>query len=196
VRVEGRQHIEAALRQKRGLLLIGFHFTNWEVTGVVAQALMRQVVAIARPMKNPWVEKWIQSQRAAGGMEIILHRQAAKAALRSLRQGRTVGILVDQNLYTGGIFARFFGRPAATTTLPALLHERTGAPIVITYSLRENGAFRVVYEPPLAVPPAGRDPDARVASITQAINDQIEKVVRRRPENWFWIHNRWKRHSR
>jgi KDO2-lipid IV(A) lauroyltransferase len=190
-RIEGRAHLEKAKAEGKGLILLTAHFTNWELSGVVAQANLGDVLAIARPMKNPYVEKWIQSRRSAGGMQIILHREAVRASLKWLKQKKTIGILADQNLYTGGVFVDFFGRPAATTTLPALLHLRTGAPVLITYTLREGDNLRVIYEPPIEFPDVPED--ERIVAYTQEVNRHLENLIRRYPENWFWIHNRWKR---
>ncbi len=190
--VEGEEILRQSMRQKKGVILVGFHFTNWEVTGVGNQLLTRNLVAIARPIKNPRVEAWVQAKRAASGMKIILHRQAVRASLKWLKAGNTVGILADQNLYTGGVFTDFFGRPAATTTLPALLHERTGAPVLLTYTLREGEKFRLVYEGPLPLV-SGSENEDRLQQNTRIINDRLQVVIRRHPENWFWVHNRWKR---
>lgn len=192
VECDGREHMEKAVQQKNGVILLTAHFTNWELSGVFTQLYFGIMTAIARPMRNPHVEKWLQSKRTSGGMKIILHRQAVRAALRCLKEKKIIGILVDQNLYTGGIFVDFFGRPAATTTLPALLHARTGAPVIITYTLREGDRFRLVYEPPINFPHVA-DESKRIIAHTQVISDHFENLIRKYPGNWFWIHNRWKR---
>jgi KDO2-lipid IV(A) lauroyltransferase len=190
VRWEGAERFETALGQGRGAILISFHFSNWEILGMLIQLRFKRMMAIARPMKNPLAERWLQGKRARGGMKITLHRDAVKASLRWLRAKNIVGILVDQNLYHGGVFANFFGRPAATTTLPALLRIRTEAPVFVTYSVREAGSFHATLEP-VEFPDVLED--QRVLVYTQTINDHLERIVRRYPENWFWIHNRWKR---
>ncbi len=189
--IEGKEQFDKLLALGKGSILIGFHFTNWEVLSICTGRYFGETFGIARPMKNPLVEAWVQSKRSVNTTNMIWHRQAAKASLRVLKNGKNLGILVDQNLYTGGVFVNFFGRPAATTTLPALLHSRTDAPVVLIYSLREGTKFKIVYEPiPL---PEIADMDQRIFTHTQLINNSIEAVVRRTPENWFWIHNRWKR---
>lgn len=178
---EKRENLENARRLGKGVVLVAFHFTNWEMVARGTAYIVGGGTAIARPMKNPLVEAWVQKKRTGNGVNIILHRQAVKASLKALKEKQALGILVDQNLYIGGEFVDFFGRPAATTTLPALLHERTGAPVLIAYCLREGEKFRIVYEPMLE----------KVS--TQIISKEIERVIRKTPENWFWIHNRWKR---
>ncbi len=191
-RCEGAEHLDRALRENTGVILLAAHFGNWEALGMIFQAKFGRFMAIARPMKNPYVEKWVQSKRTRGGMKIILHREAVKASLKWVKQGNIIGILIDQNLYTGGVFVDFFGRPAATTTLPALLHMRTGTPVMFSYVLREGDKFRAVISPPIQFPPVADEAD-RARVYTQIISNVMESVIRKYPENWFWIHNRWKR---
>jgi KDO2-lipid IV(A) lauroyltransferase len=190
--VDGRQNLEAALKVNKGVIIATLHLGNWEMLAVGTRLIAGSGTAIARPMKNPYVEAWVQGKRSGAGVPIILHRQAVRASLKILRDNKVIGILLDQNLYTGGVFVDFFGRPAATTTLPALLQDRTGAPIVVSYCYRENGKFKLVYEPPLVFPSDGT-PEARILNNTQIISNHLENIVRKHPDKWFWIHNRWKR---
>jgi KDO2-lipid IV(A) lauroyltransferase len=185
---DGWRVVEAA--GGSGILLTA-HFTNWELTGALFNSSVPKVTAIARPIKNPYVDAWINRKRTAAGLTIIYHRDAVRAALRTLRANRAIVILFDQNMYTGGVFVNFFGRPAATTTLPALLHWRTGRPVILFYSLRTPSGYRLVAEQ-IALPKTD-GAEAELIAHTQIINDRLEAVVRRTPENWFWIHNRWKR---
>jgi KDO2-lipid IV(A) lauroyltransferase len=190
--VEGRENLTKAERMDKGVVLATFHFSNWEMFAIGTGHLLGSGTAIARPMKNPYVEKWVQAKRATGHVSIILHRQAVKASLKILKAKGHLGILVDQNLYTGGVFVDFFGQPAATTTLPALLNERTGAPVLIAYCVREGKKFRLVYEPVLKLSSSGTQ-EERLMVNTQLISSELERIIRKSPENWFWIHNRWKR---
>ena len=114
-----------------------------------------------------------------------------KASLKCLKNKGIIGMMVDQSLSTGGVFVDFFGRPASSTTLPALLHIRTGAPVMFAYLLRNGERFRLVFEP-VTFPPV-EDPAARIQIYTQVMSSQFEQVIRRYPENWLWLHNRWKR---
>ncbi|MGA6827516.1 lysophospholipid acyltransferase family protein [Nitrospira sp. NS4] len=190
VEVEGREHMERAIGEGKGVILLTAHFTNWELTGSFVQRLFGSMTAIARPVHNPYVNRWVQRKRLAGGMKIIPAQEAVKASLKCLKAKTIVGILIDQSL-SSGLSVEFFGRTAATTTLPALLHVRTGAPVLITYTLREGDRFRQVFQP-VAFPPVSDEAD-RIAIYTRAINVLFEDLIRRHPENWFWIHNRWKR---
>jgi KDO2-lipid IV(A) lauroyltransferase len=190
--IEGRENLDAAMKKGKGLILVTLHFSNWEMCAVGTAHLVGEGAAIARPMKNPYAEKWIQKKRADSGVPIILHRQAVRASLRILKDKKTLGVLVDQNLYTGGVFVDFFGRPAATTPLPALLNDRTEAPVLLTYCLRDGNKFRVIYEPMLKFSQDGTT-EQRLLANTERISHELERVIKTHPENWFWIHNRWKR---
>lgn len=186
--------LKAALAENRGVIIVASHYCNWEINGIILDRLVKglggRFTAISRPMKNPFAEAWVQSRRAAEGMPVILHRQAVRESLRTLRRGEAIGALVDQNLYTGGIFVDFFGRPAATTFLPALLHSRTGSPIVLSWVTREDGRFHIHFE--RVAFPIVLD-DERYSAWTRVINERLESIIREKPEWWFWIHNRWKR---
>jgi Kdo2-lipid IVA lauroyltransferase/acyltransferase len=192
--VENIDVFNAAFAEKKGVIFVSAHYCNWEMNGIFLHRLTRDIghkfTAISRPMRNPRAAEWVQSRRASGGVPVILHRRAVRESLRVLRSGESMGMLVDQNLYQGGIFAKFFGRPAATTFLPALLHSRTGAPVVLTWVTRVDTRFCIHFER-IRFPdvPEDRQLDAG----TQEINDRLEAVIRKKPEWWFWIHNRWKR---
>ncbi len=192
VDIEGKDRIEKAALKGKGVIFVALHMTNWEVTGLGTGLLSGNLSVVARPMKNPYVDRWVQDRRRRDGTEVLLHRNAVKECLKALQKKRFLGILVDQNLYQGGVFVQFFGRPAATTHLPALLNLRTGAPILIGYSLRAGDKIRNIYIGPFNAPDI-QDPKERLQVHTQLINDEIEKLVKAHPGSWFWLHNRWKR---
>ncbi|MBV9080966.1 MAG: lysophospholipid acyltransferase family protein [Elusimicrobia bacterium] len=193
VTVENEQVLKAAQAEGRGVIFVSSHFCNWEYTGIIINRLFGGMSAIARPMRNPRVERWVQSKRAVGGIPIILHKDAVRGSLRILHRKSAIGVLCDQNLYTGGVFVPFLGRLAATTTLPALLHARTDAPVVHANLLRDGGVgrYRLSFER-VVFPPVAND-DERLTADTAAVNRALEGPIRRHPELWFWVHNRWKR---
>lgn len=188
---EGMDHVRNAAKKGNGIIFVTPHLNNWEIGGRVTAFWLGEIIAIARPIKNPFVEKWIQRKRAASNFKIILHRNAVRESLRVLAKKGCIAMLPDQNLYRGGVFVQFFNRPAATTTLPALLHSRTKAPVILGYSLREGNKFKVIYEPPINFPEIKEKKD-RLQKYTQIITSHIEDVIRKYPEKWFWLHNRWK----
>lgn len=191
VEIEGREHVDAAIKEGKGIVGLTAHFTNWELTGALVQRVFGNMTVIARPVRNPLVDRWVYEKRTASGLTVILPKDAVKASLKCLKNKGIIGMMIDQSLSSGGVFVEFFGRPASSTTLPALLHIRTGAPVMFAYLVRNGERFRLVFEP--VVFPVVEDPAARIQVYTQAMSTQFEQVIRRHPESWLWLHNRWKR---
>ena len=193
VRVEGRAHVEGALAAGRGALLVTAHIGNWELHGLAHGWLFGPIGVIARPLDNPALDERLCALRARGGNVVISKRKALASVLRLLREGRGVAVLIDQNVQEkDGIFVEFFGQPAATTTVAAALAVKTGCALVPTHTLLEpDGRYRLVYDPPLAWEPSG-DRRVDVAAITQQLTAVIERWVRETPEQWLWMHRRWK----
>jgi Kdo2-lipid IVA lauroyltransferase/acyltransferase len=152
---------------------------------------------VARPLDNLALDARLNAFRARSGNIVISKRRALPDILRLLRQGRGVAMLVDQNVQEAdGIFVEFFGRPAATTTAAAALAVKTGCALLPCYcEAKPDGRYRLVYEPPLEWTTSGsRQED--IARLTQALTTAIEGWVRERPEQWLWIHRRWKTQPR
>jgi KDO2-lipid IV(A) lauroyltransferase len=147
---------------------------------------------IYRAPNNRWVERIIARRRVdPAGRLIPKSKEGGRQALAALKAGRSLGILIDQKM-NDGVEARFFGRTAMTTPAFAQLALRFGAPILPVRFERLGGArFRVTVEPPITLEPSG-DRAADIAAMVQAANDRIEAWVRERPEQWFWVHRRWR----
>ena len=169
------------------------HLGNWEFQGVTTAPLIGPSAVVARPLDNPALDRRLVAFRASTGNIVIYKQKALAQVLKNLREGRVVGIVVDQNVQAkDGIFVRFFGRPACTTTVAAALALKTGCPIVPARCvLRGDGRYRMVYGPPVAWSSSGRR-DEDLARLTQDITSIIEGWVRETPEQWLWLHRRWK----
>jgi KDO2-lipid IV(A) lauroyltransferase len=191
--VQGREHVDAAMAAGKGALLVTAHIGNWELHGLAHGFLFGAIGVVARPLDNPALDERLCAVRAQGGNTVIYKRKALATVLRMMRDGRGVAVLIDQNMQLGdGIFVEFFGQPAATTTVAAALALKTGCALVPTHTvLRGDGTYRLRYDPPLAWQPTG-DRREDVAAITQALTCTIERWVRETPEQWLWIHRRWK----
>lgn len=194
VTVEGKEVLEAALKEGKGVLLHSGHLGNWEMCGTAIALAGFPLAVVGRIQKNLLVDEWLGKYRASMGLTIFNHHQAVRETQRWLRQNGCLAILGDHNLYKGGIFVNFFGRPAASTTLTALLHMKIGSPIVGIYCYRKNGIPRLRFENlDLKVSAPITDRTAYVSALTQRLTDVIEEWIRRDPPNWLWGHNRWKR---
>ena len=180
--------LRRALQGGRGAIIHLGHFGNWELAGLSLPAHGLPITAVGRRIKNPYVDGWLKGMRSRFGLTLLGHKNPFFPIARAIKQGRGVGVLMDQSLPEGGVFVPFFGRPAATTTLTALLAMKLKAPIVPLDLRREGGIVIGRFEEPVAIEP-GESEEALTARLTAI----IERWARRSPGDWFWLHNRWKR---
>lgn len=190
IEVRGLRHIEDATKNGKGCLLVTIHMGNWEMIGTALALHGVNLAAIARSIKNPLVNNLINRTRENSGTKIISHRRAVRGGLKWLRENKVLGVLVDQNFYSGGVFVNFFNRPAASTPLAGLLSQRAGSPLVGAKSWRENG--KTIVE----IIPLGNffstPNDMFLQQHTQWLTSITEDWIREKPELWLWMHNRWK----
>jgi len=189
VELRGTEHLAAAMAAGRGLLFLTAHYGNWELLAA-SHALERWPLSVmVRPLDSPLLDPLIERLRLRCGAEIISKRDGLRGVLDALRRERMVGILLDQNTtHREGVFAPFFGFPASTSRGLAVIALRTGAPVVPVFIRRQPGGRHVVEAGPPIPPPEDGDPVA----FTGAFNRAIERAIRQAPEQWFWLHRRWK----
>ncbi len=196
-RVVGIELLEAASREGRGVVVVSAHLGNWEVGGaaVIAQGCPMDIV-VAR-QRNELFDRYLARSRERLGFGIIPRGEARGGVLKSLREGRAVGIMGDQDARRAGVFANFFGRPASTARGPAILAMRSGAEMIMLFAIREPGwrPRYTVYLEPLATATEDRRRAGRgeaVSILTQAFTSRIEERVREYPAQYLWLHRRWK----
>ena len=188
----GEEHMEAALAQGRGAIAIAAHAGNWEYTVMGYGLLCRPGVVVGRELDQPWAARLARYLRQRGGNFMVGKQKGMKGIMGHLRANRPVGIVIDQNTTTaGGLLVNFFGHPARTTPVAALLARR-GVPVLPTLSRRlADGRHLMVILPPL---PLIKTSDAQ-ADIQRHLELQsrvVEAWVRTCPEQWLWLHRRWK----
>jgi KDO2-lipid IV(A) lauroyltransferase len=183
-----------ARRAGRGAIFVTAHMGPWEVLSVLLRNLGFETTTVYRPLGNPYFDGFIRRTRKRFGQTMVPRVGALPRLLRVLRRGGYIALLADQHAKREGVWTPFFGRPASTTPAPAVLALRTGAPIVTGYVHRLPGLYRfeVVLGEPIRPENTG-DRDADVYRITAEISRRIESYVRRRPEQWLWVHRRWHR---
>jgi Kdo2-lipid IVA lauroyltransferase/acyltransferase len=194
---DGRAHVDDARAAGRGVVYVTGHFGNWEFYGMVFARIGEPVGVVARPLDNPALDALLTAFRTRFGNTVISKRRALPDILRLIRKGAGVAILVDQNVQEqDGIFVEFFGRPAATTTVAAALAVKTSCALVPVHcEALPDGRYRFVYGRPIEWTSSGSRLDD-IARLTQALTSEIEGWVRERPEQWLWMHRRWKTQPR
>jgi KDO2-lipid IV(A) lauroyltransferase len=194
---EGRENVDRVRAAGKGMVYVTAHFGNWEFYGVAWGWMGEPVGVVVRPLDNPALDARLTAFRTRSGNTVISKRRALQDILRLLRQGAGVAILVDQNVQEqDGIFVEFFGRPAATTTVAAALAVKTGCALVPVHcEARPDGRYTFVYGRPLEWTSSGNR-EADIARLTQELTTEIETWVRARPEQWLWMHRRWKTQPR
>ncbi|HYX28571.1 MAG TPA: lysophospholipid acyltransferase family protein [Pyrinomonadaceae bacterium] len=191
---EGLEHLTAAQTAGRGVILFTGHVGAWELSSFALSLLGHPLSFLVRRIDNPKVEVMIDSARRSRGNRTIDKRSAAREMLEILRGGGTLGILVDLNtLDREAIFVNFFGKPASTTFIVAKLALRTGAPVLPVFAPWDETRKRFVLkiDQPLAMERTGDEEDD-VRRLTQQYTQVVEDYVRRYPDQWLWIHRRWK----
>ena len=192
VTFRGVEHLRNAAASGPGAIALLGHYGNWDIMAV-AQALhglgghIITKEARQRHLNDYWMD-----MRRAKGVSFLPASQSAFALVRLLKRGEIVAVILDQHRPRAyGIEARFFGRPASTMRLPAMLALRTGCPVVPIDSWRdERGRHQIEMGPPLPVR-RGETEEESVLLTTHLYNDVIEGYVRLHPEQWIWIHRRW-----
>ena len=193
VRVEGLQHFQTAAAHGRGVLVLTAHFGNWELLAAAHVLTGVPLSIVMRPLDHPLLEDLAARFRRRSGAELIVKRQAVREVLTALRRQRMVGILLDQNATRAeGVFVPFFGSPASTSKGLALLALRTGAPVVPIFLRREPDG-RHCMDVSAALPPPV---DGEITTYTTMFNRAIEAAIRRAPEQWLWMHDRWRTRPR
>lgn len=178
----------------RGRIIIGAHLGNWELLAYAYPMLYEPIHFLSRKLDNPLLEARLAGIRTRLGNVQIDKTNAAGPILRVLRKGGAVGILSDVNSSRDeGVFVPFFGTPASTSKGPAMLALRAGAVIVPMFGVwdKEKGKY-VVEHGRILEPETTGDMEADVKRLTAAYTQEIEAVIRKYPDQWLWIHRRWK----
>lgn len=188
VTIEGLETLQAGNKIGCGYVMVISHLGSWEMFAQLSPIFFGcKVGTIFQALSNPHIDAEVRRDRARLGLELFERKAGFIKAGQFMREGGAVGILMDQHAGDAGLWCPFFGRLASTTTLPATLALRTGAWLVPA-AVHTAGVARwhcIIQRP---VPPNGEDADA----ITARLNPVLEAQIRHQPEDWFWVHNRWK----
>jgi KDO2-lipid IV(A) lauroyltransferase len=194
VQVSGLEHVFSLLDQGKGVLAFSAHFGNWELAiKRLALDIPVQIHVVIRRIKDPNVHRFIEEYRERyGGAISILQDQGPLPIFRLLRKNGIVVTVLDQNAgREEGVFTPFFGRPACTYASVARIAIRQKIPLLPVFDARtEGGTHRVILGPP--IPPTDLNEIESIQHLTEACTRKIEEMVRAYPDQWIWMHNRWK----
>ena len=181
--------------KQHNVILVTAHYGNWEVAGhALAEYIGLPMSSIMRPFANPLIGKLILKNRASELHEMVDKRGGIKGMLKALKANKIATFLVDQHASTkdGGVETLFFGQPCRTHSAPALLHLKTGVPIMpeLTRRVDDDFHFEFVVGELIEYTPTG-DKEQDIKNITQLYTTALEKMIAEQPEQWLWTHRRW-----
>lgn len=189
IRYEGLENYLQAKTRGRGVLVATAHLGNWEFSAFAHALLTEPMAVVARPMDNPLLDDVVTRYRTMSGNRVIGRGQNfLRPLMETLRDNGAVGILADQNVTADrGVFVEFFGRKACVDAGLVRLARRTGAAVVPGYALwsESEGRYVLHFEPEIEM--SGDEQED-----TQAVQARLEAAIRRAPEQWLWVHRRWK----
>lgn len=194
IECEGLDRLEQAEQHGRGVILFTGHVGAWELSSFGLALFGHPLSFLVRRIDNPRIEALVDQVRSSAGNRTIDKRSAAREMLQILRSGGALGLLVDLNtLDREAIFVDFFGKPAATTFMVAKLALRTGADVLPVFAPWDHERRRVLLkiDEPMSIERTG-DEAEDVRRLTQVLTNVVESYIRRYPDQWLWIHRRWK----
>ena len=194
VTLEGHENFLEAQRRGKGVLYLTGHIGAWELSSF-AQALYGYPLHyMARPLDNKRLDALVNQYRCASGNQPIFKNESARVMLKTLKESGTIGILADQNtMPEEGVFVDFFGKSACTTTGIARVALHTDAAVVPGYAYWDAsiGKYRLRFEPPVPLTRSG-DTERDIFENTQKFAKVLENLIRKHPDQWVWLHGRWK----
>jgi len=191
---DGFENYERALARGKGVLFLTGHIGGWELSAFTHSLHGHPVHIVMRPMDNVYLDRLIRRYRTLHGNKTVDKDDFVRGLLAAMKQGETVGILMDTNMTPPqGVFVDFFGIPACTATGLARIALRTDAAVVPGFTLWDPGLgkYRLRFDPALELIRTN-DNEADVVANTQLFTNVVEDYVRRYPDQWLWVHRRWK----
>jgi KDO2-lipid IV(A) lauroyltransferase len=188
IRYEGLEHFLEAKQRGKGVLFATAHLGNWELSAFAHALMTEAMTVVVRPLDNPAIDRIVEERRASSGNHLLSKRDFARSILHALRSNEAVGILVDQNTAPeNAAFVPFFGKLASSNLTFAKLAARSGAAVIPGFAIWHKAEQRYVLRFYPELPMSG---DA--AADTALIQASAEAAIREYPDQWLWIHRRWK----
>lgn len=190
---EGEDNLTKALVKGKGVFLLSAHIGNWEMITAAVSIRYGKLSAIASTQHSPSINRLIHSIRTRFGMEVIPKKKGLKKMISAINQNRIVGILLDLNTkWDQGVFVDFLGRPSCTNKSLALMALKLDTPVIPVFSVREkDGLYHIKFGEEVNLIRTG-DRTADIEENTGLFTRIIEALVRKYPDQWLWVHRRWK----
>jgi len=192
VTLENSERLDKALRAGKGVIVLTAHFGNWEYVGAALRLKGYEGTVVVRRIYFEKYDIMLNRLRRSNDVRVIYRDESPKKALRVLKDNKILGIVADQDVDSvSGVFVNFLGKSAYTPAGPVLLAKASGARLVPCLDVRANGRHRLIVEEPIELEETSdKERDIRVN--TQKWSDVIERYIRMFPEQWVWMHRRWK----
>jgi KDO2-lipid IV(A) lauroyltransferase len=190
---EGYENFEKARRRGKGVLFLTAHLGGWEIGSFAHSVHGNHMRIVVRPLDNPFLDRMVQRYRTLQG-NTCFDKDFARGLLSAIKAGETVGILMDTNMTPPqGVFVPFFGIPACTASGLARVALHTDASVIPAFTIwdAELGKYRVHFAPALALMRSSNE-EADVVDNTAMFTRIVEEYVRKYPDQWLWVHRRWK----
>jgi len=192
VKFEGEEYLKEALAKGKGIIFVGGHFGNWEYMGCAISAAGYPISFVVADIHNIFLDKMVNTHRLKMGVKLIPKGMAVRGILRELKDNGIVAMLMDQDAGRGGVFVDFFGRKSSTPKGPATFALKTGATILFIISVRQNDlSLKTVIEK-IDTDHLNGVTEENIQDITQRCTSRLEHYIRQNPDQWFWMHRRWK----
>ena len=187
--IDGLENLQYSQSQHRGVLYPNMHIGNWEIgMRYMTKVMGCKVNGLAKRMRNPYLDKYVENIRLANGVPSIFLETAFKDVLKAIKNDEGIGIMVDQNARKVGLQQNWLGHPASVFQGPAKFAIKSGAMLQPTICVRTEKGFKIIAEKPFD----GRDyTKEKIPELTEKINKSLEKYILQYPEQWFWMHKRW-----
>ncbi|MBN1476301.1 lysophospholipid acyltransferase family protein [Candidatus Sumerlaeota bacterium] len=191
---EGQERRDALLAEGKGFITVTGHMGSWELMGMHFAHEGHPITVLAKPLHNGYLNRHVTRSRARSGLEVIFTgTDMSRQISERLGRGKILCFLADQDSRQFGTFVEFMGRPASTPRGPAMYALRAGCPLFPVFTFRERGLrHRVIFGEPIRPPSDPINTDQAIQEMMQAYTRQLEAVIRRQPEQYFWVHRRWK----
>jgi KDO2-lipid IV(A) lauroyltransferase len=190
--MEGEERLRAVLARGKGLLVLSAHMGNWDLLCTMAPRLNYPTTIITKNLRNTKLNDYWMNTRARFGLKFVPAHHSYRLCLSALRRNEIVGFILDQNMIRDeGVFVNFMGRPACTSPGLAYMSAQSGAAVVPVFMIRLPEGRHLVKVLPEIPPPPDRQQET-ILSYTQRYTKAIEDMILQYPDQWIWIHRRWR----